>query len=46
MRVVLDDLTEGGIHQHFGIVIEGRTLEATDLDWAYGSDPVLRGTAG
>lgn len=46
MHVVLDDLTEGGVHQHFGTVLGSRRLEATDLDWSYGSGPVLRGTAG
>ena len=25
--------------------IEGRCLQATDLDWSYGSGPVLRGPA-
>jgi uncharacterized protein (TIGR03083 family) len=45
IRVVLDDLTVGGGHAHFGIDIEGRSLQATDLDWSYGSGPALRGTA-
>jgi uncharacterized protein (TIGR03083 family) len=45
LRVVLDDLTEGGGHAHFGVDIEGRRLQATDLDWSYGSGPVLRGAA-
>ncbi len=45
IRVVLDDLTEGGGHAHFGTSIEGRTLQATDLDWSYGSGPALRGAA-
>jgi uncharacterized protein (TIGR03083 family) len=44
VRVVLNDLTEGGVHVHFGTIIEGRTLEATDSDWSYGSGPALRGT--
>jgi uncharacterized protein (TIGR03083 family) len=42
---VLDGLTEGGGHAHFGTEIDGRTLEATDLPWSYGSGPVLRGSA-
>jgi uncharacterized protein (TIGR03083 family) len=46
IRVVLDDLTEGGGHEHFGTSIEGRSLQATDLDWSYGSGPALRGAAG
>ena len=45
MRVVLDDLTEGGVHAHFGTGIDGRSLQATDLDWSYGSGPALRGAA-
>jgi uncharacterized protein (TIGR03083 family) len=45
IRVVLDDLAAGGGHDHFGIAIDGRRLEASDLGWSYGSGPVLRGTA-
>jgi uncharacterized protein (TIGR03083 family) len=43
IRVVLDDLTRGGGHAHFGVDIDGRRLQATDLDWSYGSGPELRG---
>src|SRR5215467_3295637 len=46
IRVVLDDLAQGGGHAHFAIVINGRRLEASDLDWSHGSGPVLRGAAG
>jgi uncharacterized protein (TIGR03083 family) len=45
IRVVLDDLTRGGVHARFGADIEGRRLEASDLDWSHGSGAVLRGTA-
>jgi uncharacterized protein (TIGR03083 family) len=45
IRIVLDDLTTGGVHQHFGTSIEGRSLQATDLDWSYGSGPALHGKA-
>ena len=45
IRIILDDLTKGEVHQHFGTSIEGRTLQATDLDWSYGSGPTLRGKA-
>jgi uncharacterized protein (TIGR03083 family) len=45
IRVILDDLTEGGVHEHFGTSIDGRSLVATDLDWCYGSGPELRGKA-
>jgi uncharacterized protein (TIGR03083 family) len=43
MRTVLDDLTKGGGHAHFGVIIDGRSLETTDLDWSYGSGRELRG---
>jgi uncharacterized protein (TIGR03083 family) len=46
IRVVLDDLTAGGGHGHFGIVIDGRHLQASDLSWSHGSGQVLRGAAG
>jgi uncharacterized protein (TIGR03083 family) len=46
IRVVLDDLTAGGGHAHFGTVIDGRHLQASDLDWSHGSGPLLRGAAG
>ncbi|MGO9501832.1 MAG: maleylpyruvate isomerase family mycothiol-dependent enzyme [Streptosporangiaceae bacterium] len=45
IRVVLDDLTEGGVHQHFGLDIEDRILQARDIDWTYGSGQALRGAA-
>jgi hypothetical protein len=45
IRVILDDLTSGGLHEHFGIDIEGRIFEARDLDWTYGSGQVLQGAA-
>lgn len=46
MRVVLDELTGGGGHTHFGTGIDGRSFQASDLDWSYGSGPVLSGAAG
>jgi uncharacterized protein (TIGR03083 family) len=45
MHSVLDDLTAGGGHAHFGTDIQGRSLRAIDLDWSYGSGPQLAGTA-
>jgi uncharacterized protein (TIGR03083 family) len=45
IRTVLDDLTEGGGHAHFGTDIHRRRLHATDIDWSYGSGPQLSGTA-
>jgi uncharacterized protein (TIGR03083 family) len=46
IRVVLDDLTAGGGHARFGIALEGRRLQASDLDWSHGAGPVLAGQAG
>jgi uncharacterized protein (TIGR03083 family) len=37
MRLVLNDLTAGGVHRHFGTEIDGLHLHATDLNWSYGS---------
>jgi uncharacterized protein (TIGR03083 family) len=45
IRVVLDDLTVGGGHAHFGTDIEGQNLHTTDIDWSHGSGAELRGTA-
>lgn len=45
IRVVLDDLTEGGGHAHFGVDIQGRRLQASDIDWSYGSGAALCGAA-
>jgi uncharacterized protein (TIGR03083 family) len=45
IRTVLDDLTKGGVHAHFGTSIDGRSLQATNLDWSYGSGSPLRGRA-
>ncbi|MCQ4118779.1 maleylpyruvate isomerase family mycothiol-dependent enzyme [Rhodococcus tibetensis] len=44
IRVVLDDLTQGGGHARFGIDIEGRRLSATDMDWTFGSGNELCGS--
>src|SRR5260370_32067774 len=45
IRVVLDDLTEGSGHARFGADIQGRHLQASDIDWSYGSGSALRGAA-
>lgn len=45
IRVILDGLTRGGASAHFGTDIDGRCLQATDLDWSYGSGDPLRGAA-
>src|SRR5260370_10496931 len=45
IRVVLDDLTEGSGHARFGIDIQGRHLQASDLDWSDRSGTALRAAA-
>lgn len=45
IKAVLDGLTTGGGHAHFGTDIDGRSLQATDTDWSYGSGLPLRATA-
>jgi uncharacterized protein (TIGR03083 family) len=37
IRAVLDDLTRGGTHAHFGVALTGLSLRASDLDWGFGS---------
>ena len=44
IRAVLDGLTVGGMHAHFGTAIAG-SLEATDIVWSYGDGPAVRGPA-
>jgi uncharacterized protein (TIGR03083 family) len=46
IRVILDDLTRGGVQQHFGVDTGGRRITATDLDWSYGNGSPLTGAAG
>jgi uncharacterized protein (TIGR03083 family) len=43
--IVLDDLTRGGVHDNFGTDISGRALEATDIEWSFGTGTPLRGMA-
>jgi uncharacterized protein (TIGR03083 family) len=45
MRIVLDDLTAGGVHAHFGVELPPATLRATDLDWSFGTGPEVAATA-
>jgi uncharacterized protein (TIGR03083 family) len=45
MRLILNDLTTGGIHEHFGIDIAGRSIVADDISWKYGSGEVIQGPA-
>lgn len=46
VRVVLENLTAGGGHSHFGFDLNGLRLEATDMDWTFGDGKILRGEAG
>ena len=41
VRVVLDDLTNGGTCAHFGFALGDRSLRASDMDWSYGSGPPI-----
>lgn len=45
IRMILEGLTLGGIHRNFGIEIEGRRFDATDIGWTFGSGKLLRGKA-
>jgi uncharacterized protein (TIGR03083 family) len=45
VRVVLDDLTEGGASALFGTDFSGRAFSATDMDWTYGTGAPVRGKA-
>ncbi|HEX5267870.1 MAG TPA: maleylpyruvate isomerase family mycothiol-dependent enzyme [Acidimicrobiales bacterium] len=44
VRQVLEDLTSGGVHAHFGTEITGR-LVATDIDWSHGDGREVTGSA-
>jgi uncharacterized protein (TIGR03083 family) len=43
LRAVLDDLTSGGTHAHFGFAFDGLGLRATDMDWSFGSGTPISG---
>ena len=45
IRAVLDDLTEGGTHAHFGVAVAGLSLRATDMEWSFGSGTPITGPA-
>jgi uncharacterized protein (TIGR03083 family) len=45
IRSVLDNLTAGGTHEHFGFDLDDLQLQATDIDWTYGSGALASGTA-
>ena len=45
LRAVLDDLTQGGTHAHFGFDLGGVSLRATDMDWSFGTGTPISGTS-
>lgn len=45
LRAVLDDLTQGGTHAHFGVALTGLSLRATDMDWSFGSGTPITSAA-
>jgi hypothetical protein len=45
VRAVLDHLTFGGGHANFGFEIDAVCLQATDIDWTFGSGTPMIGTA-
>lgn len=45
MRFILDGLTSGGGHAYFGFDLSGLSLQATDIEWAFGSGAPVRGAA-
>jgi len=45
LRAVLDGLTSGGAHAHFGFDLDGICLRATDMDWSFGSGTPISGAA-
>ncbi len=45
IRSVLDDLTRGGTHAHFGFDLSGLSLRATDIEWTFGSGTPISGAA-
>jgi hypothetical protein len=45
MVVVLGNVTGAQARKHFGVDLTGISLQATDLDWTYGSGTPLLGSA-
>ena len=45
VRIVLDHLTTGGAHEYFGSDLNDVALQATDIDWSYGSGTLVKGIA-
>lgn len=37
LRIVLDQLTQGGVAAEFGVDVGAMVLRATDIDWSYGT---------
>lgn len=45
VRAVLDHLTREGGHANFGFHLDHLCLQATDMDWTFGSGTLMRGAA-
>ena len=45
LGAVLEDLTRGGTHAHFGFDLGGLSLRATDIDWSFGTGAPITGAA-
>lgn len=45
LGAVLEHLTRGGAHAHFGIGLGGCRLRATDIDWSFGTGAPISGAA-
>jgi uncharacterized protein (TIGR03083 family) len=44
-RVILDNTTKSKVQKFFKNDVGGVTLQATDMDWTFGTGPVVRGTS-
>jgi hypothetical protein len=45
LAAVLENLTRGGTHAHFGFDLDGLSLRATGMDWSYGTGAPITGAA-
>ena len=45
LRIVLDDLTAGGLQTHFGVSLDGVDFHATDIQWSWGVGRVVSAPA-
>jgi uncharacterized protein (TIGR03083 family) len=45
LRAVLDNLSDGGTHAHFGVDLDGVQLRAADMEWSFGWGETVSGAA-